>query len=72
MSNPILDKVGDLYHRAVDLTSGAMSAVMAPSKPAATVQDASHHLGTGAVNQAAQQISGRQKQIDDAVDAIAQ
>jgi hypothetical protein len=64
-----LDKLGDLAHHAVDIITGAISRTSAPSKPAATVIDASHHLGSGAAQQTADAVSGRQKQIDDAVDS---
>lgn len=61
-----IDTIHDLAHRAVDLASGAMSAASAPDKPAYSAEDASQHLG-GMVGKGAALVSGRQKQIDDAV-----
>lgn len=63
----VLDTAGDLIHRVVSTVTGAISPGVTPDKPAYTAEDASHHLGTGAVDQAAKAVSGRQKQIDDAV-----
>ena len=65
----VLDKIHDLAHHAYDTVTGMLSAPSAPAKPAATAQDASQHLGNGLAANAASNISGRQKQIDDAVDA---
>ncbi len=64
-----LDKLGDLAHHAYDMVTGAISAPSTPAKPGATTIDASHHLGSGAAQQASDTLSGRQKQIDAAVDA---
>jgi hypothetical protein len=61
-----LDKIKDLAHHAYDAVSGTISAAMAPRAPTpAQVPD------NGLANQAANNLSGRQKQIDDAVDAAA-
>jgi hypothetical protein len=65
----MMDRVGDLAHRAYNAVTGALSPASTPNKPAATSQDASQHLGTGIVKQGADIVGGRQKQINDAVDA---
>jgi hypothetical protein len=65
----LLDKVGDLAHQAYNAVTGALSAPSAPAKPAATTIDASQHLGSGIAQKGAETVGGRQKQINDAVDA---
>lgn len=64
-----IDTVHDLAHRLFNAVTGALSPPSAPNKPAYTATDASQHLGTGIADKGQQLVSGRQKQIDDAVDA---
>lgn len=61
------DTLGDLAQHAVDAVTGLFKRT-ASSKPGYSVEDASHHLGAGLADKGAQTVSGRKKQIDDAVD----
>lgn len=63
----ILDKIHDLAHHAVNLVTGDITK-SDPPKPPYTGVDASQHLGSGLAKKGADAISGRQKQIDSAVD----
>lgn len=63
----VLDTLGDLAHQAYDKVSGALSSPSAPNKPGYTATDAAHHLGSGTVSKGASLVSGRQAQIDKAV-----
>lgn len=70
MGDSVRDMVGNLAHHAYDAVTGALSAASSPSKPAATVQDASGHLGTGLAQNGADTIknygNALDKQIADA------
>lgn len=64
----VKDYIGDLAHHIYDTVTGVLSPASAPSKPAATLIDASQHLGTGIAAQGADTIKNRKSQIEQAVD----
>lgn len=63
-----LDTVHDLAHRVFNAVTGVLAPASAPNKPAYTATDASQHLGAGIAAKGAQTVSGRQKQLNQAID----